>query len=98
MTTNEVPRSAVAEVISRRATQSGTCGICNGQIMGSTSLQHERECADCGTRYKVSGHTDDGGPEYEVEMHTIPSAQIERALRKKAWENAAVQAMQQSEE
>lgn len=93
MSVDEVPRSAVAEVISRRATESGTCGICNGQIMGSTSLEHERECSDCGTCYKVPGRTDGGDPEYEVEMHTIPSDQIERTLRKKAWERSVAEAM-----
>lgn len=93
MTADEVPRSAVKEVISQRATNSGTCGVCDGQIMGSTSLEHERECADCGTCYKVTGMTDEGSPEYEAEMHTTPEAQIRRKLRKTAWERAAAKAL-----
>jgi ribosomal protein L37AE/L43A len=78
---DDVPRSLVREVLEQRATQKQQCPVCNGEITTTNSMPHNRECTQCGTRFMVDGRTDDGEPEYAVDMQTTPLHRIRKGIR-----------------
>lgn len=91
MMIDHVPDYAVWEVIEKKTNKYGVCGICNGEIDTTTSLEHDRECRECGTKFNIVDRTDGGAPVYDLDHRTTPEQRIRRTLRQKANERLALE-------
>jgi hypothetical protein len=89
----EPTRHDVRRVLERVATSSQWCPICRSEIDTTISLDHDRECVSCSTRFYVEGRDDEGNPEYGIDMRTTPQGRIRRLLHQKAGIKATVNAL-----
>jgi len=80
-TVDDVPRYLVRDVLEQRATGNQECPVCTGKIATTTSLEHDRECIQCGTRFMVTGRTENGDPKYDVDIQTTPLQRIRKGIR-----------------
>lgn len=79
----EPTRHDVIRVMEAVATEKQVCGVCRGSIDTTTSLQHDRECVQCGTKYTICGtDTESGNPEYQIDSRSTPTGRIRDRLRK----------------
>jgi len=87
-----VPNSLVAKYLDAQLEKNPeTCPICTGKIDTTVSLQHDRECLDCGTKFMIDHNDDHGRPIPSVEMRTTPIERIKRNLEQYANECAVIE-------
>jgi len=88
----EIPdptRHDVRRVLERVATERQACPLCWSKISTTTSLDHDRECVSCSTRFYVEDRDDDGNPEYGLDIRTTPQGRIRTLLRRRTGMEAA---------
>lgn len=84
-----VPDGAVKKVLDEKLEKDpDSCPICNGTIDIGPSLQYDRRCWDCKTRFKVDRNGEDGRPIPSIIMETTPVQRLKQEIRQKVTEKA----------
>lgn len=81
---DEVPRASVRKALEVKATENQCCPVCSSEIGTTISLEHDRSCHQCGLKLWIQGRTEDGEPEFRVDMETTPEGRIRKMIREAA--------------
>jgi hypothetical protein len=94
----EPTRHDVRRVLEHLANERQKCPLCWSEIGTTTSLEHDRECVSCGTKFTIDGIDDDGNHEYRIDIRTTPQGRIRRLLRRRIGMKAVFNSYSDSEE